>query len=721
MLSFIILAFFSTQSVALSERSVANLLNPAGLAFSPGYEFSFYGDTANYTLNLLLNNLGLSYEKGGNYYIAEGVALPSNFYLGIGYKISQSSKNALYGGILFRPTNYLSLGFTYWQKNNLQGGIALKPIKDYLTLFFDANYKSDTVNWKAGLSLSPLKGLSAFATYSKDKSLGFGVQLSLGKVLLSGMRDGDKNKGFFVLSTNKYPTFLKEKKVVLLKLTGSYDEMRSEGSLFGAKGVSFFDLVTTLDSLAEEPEVKGIFVVLDNLVLSINQVEELRGVFLKFREKGKKVYFYSENYFLGSYLLAKSGDKVFMNPVGEIFIPGLGSVSLYFKPALEKLGIKPEAQRIGEYKSAVEPFIMDTMSTYNREQLMAYLNTVYEYAKEVIPDFDRILEQSMINGDSALAQKLVDSLIYATDINTVIRNDFGKSVRVVRFEKREPRPVEVSWARPKYKIAYVVAEGSIVEGESSVNPMPIFGGKQLGSATIERVFDRLEKDKNVKAVVLRVDSPGGSGLASEIMWNAIRKTAKKKPVIVSMGSVAGSGGYYISSCGTKVLASRTTLTGSIGVLNIKFVTKGFLEKLGINVESVSIGKHALAFSSYQELDKEAEEALNQEIRWFYQKFLKRVEEGRGLPADSIDKIGRGRIWSGEDALRIGLVDKNGGLLDAIKLAKELSGVRDAEVYYQPTLKPKALLGGMPSLSLETLDQFLSNPIYLELTKPLTVR
>jgi protease-4 len=204
------------------------------------------------------------------------------------------------------------------------------------------------------------------------------------------------------------------------------------------------------------------------------------------------------------------------------------------------------------------------------------------------------------------------------------------------------------------------------------------------------------------------------------MWNAIRKVSKKKPVVVTMGSVAASGGYYISSAGTKVLASKTTLTGSIGVLNGKFVTTGLFNKLGVNLYSVKIGKYALSFSSYEELGPEGEEIMNREIQWAYQKFLKRIQEGRGLDPDSVDKIGRGRIWSGRDAKRIGIVDENGGILEAIKLSKDLIKCKNVKVTYYPTRKPSLPFANlMPQATV--LDMLLEGPSYIEFTKPLIVR
>ncbi|MGB4464180.1 MAG: signal peptide peptidase SppA [Candidatus Hydrothermia bacterium] len=724
MLILLMLGFFNFNSVALSERSLGVAQNPAGLAFSPGLEFSIEGHESDFCLNFMSGPLGFSWKRDSSdaYFISDGIKLSNALYAGIGYRFSENYGNSFYGGLLIRPLDFLSLGGT-WKKMNgedvFRAGVAVKPYKEYLKAYFDVERSHQEDTWYAGISLEPVKGLSIFTTKGESTPYTFGVQISLGNILFSGSASDDENRGGFLISANSHPAFLERKEVVIMKLQGTYDEMRPEGLIIPRKATSFFDLVLKLDSLANDETVKGIFFVLDNPSFSFNQVEELRSIIGRARSNGKKVYFYSENYYIGTYILASSGDRIFMNPSGDIFIPGLASVSMYFKSALENIGVKPEFQRIGEYKSAAEPFIMDTMSSYNREQLTAYLNTVYEYAKEAIPNFDSVLEMALINAEYAMEKHLTDSLIFESDIEDVIKQDFGKQVKIVRAEKRGLPPVSTQWAKPYCKIAYVVADGNIVEGESGDNPLPIVGGRMLGSSSIEKTFEKLEKDRTIKAVVLRVNSPGGSGLASDIMWNAIRKTSKKKPVIVTMGSVAASGGYFISCPATKIVADRTTLTGSIGVLNGKFVTRGLFEKLGINLYSVQIGKYALSFTSYEEMGEGAEAIMDRELKWFYSRFLERIEEGRGLSPDSTDRIGRGRIWSGEDALRIGLIDKNGGIIEAIDLAKEMLKVKDIELVYYPTRKPK-LPFKTPNLTTSLMD-ILDEPAYFELTEPLIVK
>ncbi len=385
MLNLIIFAFFNLNSVALSERSMATAINPAGLAFSQGLELSCIVKGSNYDFNMLSGNLGIGVSNGNSLYLAEGLNLYRNLYFGAGYKFVKGGSGGFYGGLLFRPFDFLSLGATYTGYLNegvLRGGVAIKPYREYLKAFFDVEKVGDSHSYTYGVAIEPLKGFSLFLTSGKGSPVAFGVQLSLGNILISGTKNDDKYSFGLILSANKYPTSIKEGKVVVLRLKDSYDEMRDESSLIPKKSTSFFDLVVGLDSLANDSEVKGIFVIIDNPRLTLNQVEELRNIFLRFKTNGKKVFFYSEGYFLGSYLLARSGDKIFLNPSGEIFIPGFGTVNLYFKEFLTRLGIKPEAQRIAEYKSAAEPFIMDSMSEYNREQLMAYIETAYRYARK---------------------------------------------------------------------------------------------------------------------------------------------------------------------------------------------------------------------------------------------------------------------------------------------------------------------------------------------------
>lgn len=719
MLSLVLCLLLSLEasSVSLGRRSTALLINPAGLGINPGGEWLyFYEEGFNrHTLGLMMGSSGFKgeFKKGLKpcYTMGSGFKAGEKLYLGYTYRFYGSNRWDL--GAVFRPHKYISLGLLTPIKSEptLRGGIAVRPGTDRVTMFFDAAYKDSIQDYWFGAGIEPLdgvilyaKGDRAFLDNRDEGKLQFGLEISFGKLKLNGECDDDfKNPNLLVIaSEEKYPTFIPEsKKLVTLTLEDSYPEMKEKTEFLGlhrTKTPAFYNLLNKLKTVRESEDAVGIFIHFKPYGLGIAQTEELRHELLEFKKAGKKIITFSDYYGFGKYYLASLADYRILTPLGEVTIPGLMARRFYIKGTLEKLGIETDIERVGEYKSAVELFEREDMSEEEKEQIGAYLDDIWNpmineiaESKGMSPEKVKTLinEGVYFNSDAAIDSGLVDELAYWWEIDHVLEGFWDKKVKREPIDKfLDKKEVPRTWSEEnRDKIAILIAEGSIVIGESGYDPTPFIGGKYMGSETISKLLDQIKKDKSIKALVFRVNSGGGSALASEIIAQALKRVAKEKPVVVSMSNVAGSGGYYISCFGDKILADRFTLTGSIGVLGIYVIMKGLYDKLGISWDKVQRGEHADMESGLRHLTPEERESFKEQIEWYYDKFISRVAEKRPLTKTQVDSIGRGRIWSGIRAKEIGLIDEIGGLLQAIELAKEEAGIkRKAEIVIFPTPK-----------------------------------
>ncbi|MEO0225836.1 MAG: signal peptide peptidase SppA, partial [candidate division WOR-3 bacterium] len=398
---------------------------------------------------------------------------------------------------------------------------------------------------------------------------------------------------------------------------------------------------------------------------------------------------------LVEYRLVALADYIILAQLGEIVMPGVWARKSYLKGTLDKLGLETEIDYIGRFKSAHETFSRKDMSEADSIQWSAILDDVYEPAvndAELGRGFSRAEIESLINrsgywnSQDAKLNRLIDTTAFFYDVDDIAKKIFDQKVKVVEVNKvLDKKVVSRAWTEKRPKIALVIGEGAIIVGKSGYNPVPIVGGKYIGSETIAKIFEKIRKDKSIKAVVFRINSGGGSALASDIICEAVRRCDKEKPVIVSMGGVAGSGGYYIACQARKILADNSTITGSIGVVSVKIITRRFFdEKIGITYDWIKRGEHIDAFSDLRHFTKEESLHFHQEIEWWYDKFLDRIVQGRKLEKSFVDSIGQGRIWSGRRAKELGLIDENGGLMDAIELAKKEAGIKkDVEIVFYP--------------------------------------
>ena len=453
------------------------------------------------------------------------------------------------------------------------------------------------------------------------------------------------------------------------------------------------DILHNIEKASGDSKIKGILIENGLLPSGWATTEEIRNALLKFREGGKFVISYSD-YILTQecYYLATAADKIYINPGSMVEFKGLSSEVMFYKKALEKIGVEVQVTRHGKFKGAVEPFILDKLSEENKTQIKDYAGSLWN---QVISDISKSrdipadklnLIADNIDGNlapKALETKLVDGLLYRDVLIDTLKVLSGiskdKDLNLVSMNKYIKVPETKMMYSVKNKIALVYASGTIVTGKGNDN--------NIGGNYYADIIRKVRRDTSVKAIVLRVDSPGGSAIASDIMWRELDLAAKVKPVVISMGNYAASGGYYISAPGTKIYADPMTISGSIGVFGlIPNAGKLLEEKLGLTTEIVKTNKNADFPSIYRPMNSYEKELMQMSIEKIYSDFVDRVASGRRMSAASVDSIGQGRVWSGTSALRIGLIDEIGGLKDAINGAAKLAGVESYSIRELPVLE-----------------------------------
>lgn len=453
------------------------------------------------------------------------------------------------------------------------------------------------------------------------------------------------------------------------------------------------DILENIKKAKQDDNIKGIFLEISMPQAGISTLGEIREALLDFRESGKFILASADNYTQSAYYLASVADHLYLTPTGLVQWTGLRSEVMFYKGALEKLGLEPQILRHGKFKSAVEPFMNEEMSEESREQVMSYLGSIWQVILEGVSDsrnltveeLDRIAGNLLVrSSETAVEHGLVDEVMYRDQVLSKLKELAGideeddiKSVNNAQYTK-VPMPREFR-GLPRDKIAIVFAEGTIGTGEGSE--------LTIGSDRISRAIREARRDTTYKAIVFRVNSPGGSALASEIIWREVELAAKEKPVIVSMGDVAASGGYYIAAPATRIIASRQTITGSIGVFGLLLDASGFLnDKIGITVDVAKTNEFADIGSLYRPMTPAERDILQEGVEDVYRVFTERVADGRSMDVERVDDIGQGRVWSGFNAMELGLVDEFGGLNRAVEVAIEESGVENYRIVSLPVQK-----------------------------------
>lgn len=462
-------------------------------------------------------------------------------------------------------------------------------------------------------------------------------------------------------------------------------------SFSGEKSLGLYDILNNIEKATTDDNIQGIFLDITSIPAGLASIEEIRNALRNFKDSGKYIYAYSEMYSQTSVYLMSIADQVYMHPMGYLELKGLRAELMFFKGVLEKIGVEPMVFKHGKFKSAVEPFISDRMSDANREQIKVYMGSLWNHMTAGIAA-GRDVEQNLIlqyadelriqNADDAKEVKMIDAIKYRDEVLEIIKEKTGAEkidkinfITLGKYNKVKDKKDKSKGD----KIAVIFAEGEIVDGEGD--------GNNVGSERFTKAIRKARLDDKVKAVVIRVNSPGGSALASESIWREIEETKKVKKVVTSMGDVAASGGYYIACNSDKIIANPTTITGSIGVFGLLFNAKKMLnEKLGVTIDTVKTSKYADFMSQSRTVTDFEGAIIQNRIEEIYDNFISRVAEGRKMNKADVDSIGQGRVWSGIDAKRIGLIDEFGGLKKAIEVAAELAGIEQYRITALPEQK-----------------------------------
>ncbi|GAA4795932.1 signal peptide peptidase SppA [Olivibacter ginsenosidimutans] len=477
-------------------------------------------------------------------------------------------------------------------------------------------------------------------------------------------------------------------------------------SLNTQKTIGLDEILVRINQAKKDDKIKGIVLDLSSVGASFATLQEIRNALLDFKQSKKFIIAYSEGYSQKTYYLGSTADKVYLNPEGAVDFRGLAAQLSFFKGTLEKLGIEAQVIKVGTYKSAVEPFILDKMSPANKEQVTSYLNSVYDYYLSNISASRGIAIDSLRNiadsyagrsANTALSTKLVDGLKYKDEVIDELKSRLGvekkKKIKSINIEDYKSDRSETTANQDK--IALVYAVGEIVSGEGS--------DEEIGSERISRAIRTAREDDKIIAVVFRVNSPGGSALASDVIWREVALTKKVKPIVVSMGDVAASGGYYISCAADSIFAQPNTITGSIGVFGIiPNLQHFFNNKLGITFDEVKTGRYADLMTVSRPLTTDERDLIQQDVNRIYNTFTKKVADGRKINQSKVDSIGQGRVWTGAQALQIGLVDRLGNLQDAIQSAAKKAKLNTYKIVSYPAMKdPLEAILGSSSDQLQT--------------------
>ena len=666
-----------------------------------------------------------------------------NFSLGMSYGFVSGDKsafkrsNSLGWGFLIRPNEYISLsGYQNYALDNHDAesvvDVAIRPIPEYLLTFFgdysmfhDQNLKAGT--WSAGLSWEIVDGIRVSGRYRDDKSVAIGVDLSMryfGIGATTGFNESGDNsyKAYSVKLGGPDRSIFKDwfEKPHWVRLTLDGDIKYQRYKWFD-NSTTLSDVIFNLDEAIKDKKIEGIMIDARQLGGGISTLWEVRDKLREFRASGKKVVIFLERVGMSGYYLASVADKIVLDPMGEVQISGFALGRSYYKKMLDKIGIGFEEIRQFKYKSAVENYARDEMSEGDREQRQKLIDDWYNTIKTDVSssrgfspeNFDKLVDAKIsYRASDAKTSNLVDTLARWGDKDEIIKSLFKSAniniinrVQPLMSSFKEEEPIDDKWGTDESAIALIY-----VVGDCSMD-----GG--INARELVKTVESAAKSNDIKAIVLRVDSPGGDAMASDYIAEVVRKYKSKKPIIVSQGAVAGSGGYWLSMDATKIVSTPMTITGSIGVISSWIYDKGLKDSIGISTSIVKHGKYSDVGIAYQlpiipiglplrNLNDDERKQFDASIADLYKDFVTRVSEGRKMTYDQVHEVAQGRIWTGKDAIDKKLVDELGGLSKAIEIAKHEAGIPkdDNVAIYEMPERPLfnwgSLFGGMFGINTE---------------------
>ena len=693
-----------SNSVAVSDDALATFFNPAGLGaggrgFNLHYlrtsESDFGVDDALF-ISAAKAGFGMEFATGedgvdfNRYTLSSGSGIGPSLYWGTGYSWVNSDddnydkltswslglmlrRRYLSAGIIARDLNRPrfhgeKLGRTY------DFGVAIRPRTSRVTLSVDARKveKVKGVDVNFAVEVRPLRWIALRGSVNDDTSFDIRFAINFRQFGLGAYSRFDENQeyqrtvGYMSLSQALHTT----------------RHIRRNAFL----DVQMGQIERTLKVAKRDRGIAGALIRIGGRRYGIGRLQEIRETILDFKKSGKKVVGYMTSCSTGNYLLASVCDRIVLHPSGEVRLIGLRSEISFYKGVLDKLGIRADLEHIGKYKSASDAFTREEMSAAHREVQNAILDDLYDQLTQAIADkqswtqddVKHLIDRGPFTAKQALAHGIVDQLAYRDELKGIAKELMGKECRLVKaHDYLGIIEYKHDWEVPLPKIAIIEAEGMMMTGDSFTDPLT--GTKTMGSTTITRAIRNVRKDSSVKAVVLRIDSVGGLVVAADTIWRELMRLKDVKPLVVSMGDVAGSGGYYIAAPAHVIVAEPGTITGSIGVVSGKYSLKGLYDKIGLHKEVLTRGKHADFYSDYGDYPAEEREIIQAQIKEIYEDFIGKVAEGRGMTKDAVNAIGQGRIWTGKQAQEIGLVDELGGLNLALSIARKKAGLTRKKV------------------------------------------
>ena len=508
--------------------------------------------------------------------------------------------------------------------------------------------------------------------------LAAGLLITLSIFLLIGISASMSQPTAFSPSSNS---------VLKIALNGALSDQKTDNPyamLLGEEDteLSLTDILKAIKEAKNSDNIKGIYIEAGNFSAGSSSIDAIRRAITDFKESGKCVVAYGDQYTQGSYYLASVADKVYINPQGALLLTGMSSQTMFYKGLLNKLGVEMLIFKVGTYKGAVEPFMLDKLSDANREQISSYMNGIWDNItadiaksrKITVEDVNHYADQGFAIAlpEKALECGLVDELKYKPEAEEYVKDLAGqtdKKLKTVGVDK--VRNIKSKEGKSKNKIAVLYAEGEITEAVTS----PYSMDKSITEKVAKELI-KLKEDESIKAVVLRVNSPGGSAFTSEQIWKQVLELKKVKPIVVSMGDVAASGGYYISCAANKIVAEPNTLTGSIGIFGMFPNMTGLFNKVALTTDVVKTNTYADLGDVSRPMREDEKALIQSRIESGYDTFITRCADGRGMTKAAIDSIGQGRVWTGEQAIEKGLVDELGGIEKAIAVAAKLADLKD---------------------------------------------
>lgn len=728
------------KSVATSDDTTSLYFNPAGLGYHALQLGYFYGRNQQNKLDdhmIFLNLLGVAFSTqwrlgDTNDYARRytlGMGLINTPFLSIGTSYSWYSSSFSYLdrytqwdlGMILRPWRRLSIGAVGRALNKplFQGeifetnwdiGVGIRPLPgkytENMTLSVDVNvnplstWSNLTPKLLAEATLWP--GNSLYAGYSQSNGAFFGLRFAQYISQISVQASTPKDSGAFLgggilIGRERYQTGITALgRYLEIHLDDKIEERKQEGFLFFSENFTFLELLRSIETAKKDAQIRGILITGRGFHGGWGQAEELRAALLSFQQK-KPVYAYLENAGNKEYYIASMADRIFMPQSAMIDVSGLKAEAYFVKDLLNKVGVKADFIALGDYKSAPDRLTRSEPTKFDREQLEALLKSNVSELKAAIlagrlkvkgENLDGILDKGFYSATKAYEAGLIDEVAYLSDVENQLtaKNLTAPGWKIGAADYFKTRFYDDAWGT-KPTIAVLVLAGEIMSGTSRSEGL--FSGGTIGSDTVQEVLEQIRDNGNIKGLVIRIDSPGGSSLASDILWNKIREVKKARgpefPIIVSLGNTAASGGYYLAVGGDQILANHTSVTGSIGIFTGKFNVKGLYDWLGVKKHTFKTHKNTAIFSETENFSDSERLLIREQLTEFYDLFLKRVADNRGQTPEKIKPLAGGRVYSGKDAIENKLADKQGGLMLALELIRDKAQID--ENYYQVQVYP----------------------------------